>query len=210
MSILGYPKLLDARVIDTESAIAQLRRIAAIHPRAVSWRYDPILISDLTPPDWHRENFARLSTALSGVVDEVTISFATIYAKSRRNLARAFGGREGWRDPEAAEKRELLADLAALARENGQRLTICSQPDLVGDGVEPSRCIDADRLADVGGRPLKTKTKGNRPGCLCAVSRDIGAYDTCPHGCAYCYAVERREKAIAFARNHDPATERLG
>ena len=104
----------------------------------------------------------------------------------------------------------MLADLAALARENGQRLTICSQPDLVGDGVEPSRCIDADRLADVGGRPLKTKTKGNRPGCLCAVSRDIGAYDTCPHGCAYCYAVERREKAIAFARNHDPATERLG
>ncbi|MEQ9327254.1 MAG: DUF1848 domain-containing protein, partial [Rhodospirillales bacterium] len=210
MSILGYPKQLDARVIDTDTAIAQLRRIAAIHPRGGVWRYDPILVSDLTPPDWHRENFARLSGALAGVVDEVTISFATIYAKSRRNLARAFGGRESWRDPEAAEKRELLAELAAIARENGQRLTICSQPDLTGDGVEPARCIDSVRLADAGGRPFKAKTKGNRPGCLCAESRDIGAYDTCPHGCAYCYAVKRREKAIVFARDHDPATERLG
>lgn len=210
MSILGYPKQLDARVIDTGTAIGQLRRIAALHSRAGVWRYDPVLVSDLTPPDWHRENFARLSTALASVVDEVTVSFATIYAKSRRNLARAFGGREGWRDPETAEKRDLLAELAAIARENGQRLTICSQPDLAGDGLEPARCIDAVRLGNVAGHSFKAKTKGNRPGCLCAESRDIGAYDTCPHGCAYCYAVERRERAIAFARDHDPATERLG
>jgi DNA repair photolyase len=56
---------------------------------------------------------------------------------------------------------------------------------------------------------LAARQKGNRPGCLCAESRDIGAYDSCPHGCAYCYAVRHRDRALTNYRNHDPAAERL-
>ena len=50
---------------------------------------------------------------------------------------------------------------------------------------------------------LAAKTKGNRPGCLCAESRDIGAYDSCPHGCVYCYAVRAPKMAKARFRAHD-------
>jgi hypothetical protein len=32
----------------------------------------------------------------------------------------------------------------------------------------------------------------NRPECACFEARDIGEYDTCPHGCVYCYAVRNR------------------
>lgn len=70
-------------------------------------------------------------------------------------------------------------------------------------------CIDAARLADVAQCPATAPTDGNRPGCRCARSRDIGAYDTCPHGCVSCYAVKDRDRAVANFRVHDPAAATL-
>jgi DNA repair photolyase len=47
------------------------------------------------------------------------------------------------------------------------------------------------------------KDKGQRRGCGCIVSKDIGTYDTCPHLCRYCYA-NSSEKAVdaAVRRQH--------
>ncbi|MCY4500388.1 MAG: DUF1848 family protein, partial [Alphaproteobacteria bacterium] len=49
----------------------------------------------------------------------------------------------------------------------------------------------------------------NRPGCACAASRDIGAYDTCPHGCLYCYANASPKAARRRFKAHDPEAEML-
>jgi hypothetical protein len=35
---------------------------------------------------------------------------------------------------------------------------------------------------------VKLKDKGQREGCGCAPSKDIGHYSTCMHLCKYCYA----------------------
>src|ERR1019366_4482751 len=62
----------------------------------------------------------------------------------------------------------------------------------VGGAVREARCIDTARLSAVGGAPVRAAQKGNRPECACFEARDIGEYDTCPHGCVYCYAVRNR------------------
>ncbi|MDE0703335.1 MAG: DUF1848 domain-containing protein, partial [Rhodospirillaceae bacterium] len=193
----GYPRPLEPSTIRAEDAAAQIAEIARrFGPRAAVWRYDPVLLSSATGPDWHRATFARLARLLRGHVDETVLSFVEPYRKTRRNLDRlARRAVLDWRLPEPDEKAALVGDLAAIADDAGMALTLCTQPALAAlvPGIAaPARCIDAGRLGDVAGRPITAPAKGNRPGCLCAASRDIGAYDTCPHGCAYCYAVADR------------------
>jgi hypothetical protein len=207
-TINDYPRALESSVVDARGSVALMRRLARdFGPHAAVWRYDPVLLTTLTPPAWHIDNFRALAVSLEGATDEVVVSFAHIYRKTARNLAvaaRAHGF--DWEDPDDDPKRALAARLTAIAADHGMRLNLCAQPEY-GEGQ--ARCIDAARLARVAGRPVDGREKGNRPGCACHASRDIGAYDTCPHGCVYCYAVRRRDLAQQRFKAHDPAGEFL-
>lgn len=207
VTVTGYPRTLDRRVIAVDRAVAQMRAIRSCYgPRAVVWRYDPIVIGSLTTPAWHSANFRQLAAQLNGTTDEVVISFLEPYRKTSRNLdaaARLFGFT--WRVPSLEERCALVGELAAIAAEHGMALTLCTQPALVPlTAAAPAQCIDVRRLSDCAGRPIRARRKGNRPGCACAESRDLGAYDTCPHGCVYCYAVASRPAAQRRLAGHDP------
>lgn len=215
-TITGYPRALESSVIAVDDAVAQLRELRRRFGKRVAvWRYDPVLFTDELDAAAHLAGFAALARALKGTVDEVVLSVVHPYKKTRRNLDRA-AGRYGfaWHDPPADEKRRLLAALAGLAQEHGIAPTLCSQPELLGPGpgnggLGEASCVDAARLADVAQQPVAARIAGNRPGCRCAESRDIGAYDTCPHGCVYCYAVADRDRAVANYRSHDPEAAML-
>ena len=142
---------------------------------------------------------------MDGVTTEVVISYTHFYRKTRRNLDRAAGQRGfTWTDEIPQFKRDLTIDLAAIARTHGMRLSVCSQQAFMSGRVQAARCIDAKRLSHVAGYQIGGREKGNRPGCMCHESRDIGEYDTCPHGCVYCYAVDQRSRAQVRYRTHDP------
>ena len=204
-TVTGYPRALETSVIEPARAIRQAQEIcAAFGARTIVWRYDPVVVSELTPFDWHLANFARLAEGLEGATDEVVISFAQLYRKTRRNLeaaSRAY--RFAWHDPSDDEKRALLRELVASAKRHGLRLSLCAQPVYLVPGAAEARCIDAERLSGIAGSAITAPTKGNRPGCRCAESRDIGEYDSCPHGCVYCYAVSSRALARRRHRAHD-------
>jgi hypothetical protein len=210
-TITGYPRAIETAVVDADRAVAHLRHVADVYgPRTAIWRYDPILFSSLTPPETHVATFTRLAAQLRGAVDEAVISFTQVYYKTRRNTdAAARAHHFTWRDPSDDEKRVLASRLTEIARVNGMQLTVCSQNHLLVPGAQPARCVDAPRLADIAGHPIGAPLKGNRPDCGCHQSRDIGEYDTCPHGCVYCYATQMRNLAKARYQRHDPAGEFL-
>lgn len=210
-TINGYPRELEISVIDSARSVEHMHCLARdFSPLCPVWRYDPILISSLTPEQFHLEQFGRLAAALEGATNEVVISFAQMYQKSLINLNIA-GTREHfmWHDPGDATKLDLAARFVEIAASHGMTLTVCSQRDYTVPGALPARCVDASRLTALAGYRITAPTKGTRPDCLCHESRDIGEYDTCPHGCVYCYAV--RTPALARSRHHahDPLSEFL-
>lgn len=211
-SINGYPGILEYSVVDSERSVEHMHELAnSFGNRVAVWRYDPIIFSSATPVDFHIDNFARLADKLEGSTDEVVVSFAQIYKKTKTNMNNA-ANKYGfsWNDPaDDAIKLALAERLADIALRRGMQLTMCSQPEYLARGVRESRCVDVERLADVIGRPITALQKGNRQGCGCYASRDIGEYDTCPHGCVYCYAVLNRQLARQRYKAHDPEGEYL-
>ena len=210
-TINGYPRALETSVVDAERSVETAWKVREVYgPRALVWRYDTIVTSSITPADFHVENFRRLASRLEGATDEVVVSFAQSYKKTRRNLdvAAAEAGFT-WADPTADEKRRLLVSLVRIARERRMQLSVCSQRDLLVDGSSDARCVDAQRLTEMAGSSIRARLKGNRKDCGCFESRDIGEYDTCPHGCVYCYAVQSRELALSRFRKHSPDSELL-
>jgi hypothetical protein len=210
-AINGYPRALERAVTDARRAVEHMRLIAETYgPRVGVWRYDTIVFTSETPAEFHAENFARLASALEGSTDEAVISFAQIYRKTKRNMdAAARESGFAWEDPDDGVKGALGRTLADCARAHGMKLAVCSQRQFLAPGIEDAACIDTARMSDVAGRAIHARKRGNRPDCGCWECRDIGEYDTCPQGCAYCYAVQRRELALQRYKLHDPEGEFL-
>ncbi len=205
-TVIGYPKAIETHTAAESRAVALIEELSSLFgPDCVVWRYDPIVLTSLTDRAWHRAQFARLAERLRYAVNEVIVSFATMYRKTTTNLRRA-GQQHGfsYEDPEDLEKRALLLELAAIAAEHDLTLSVCSQRSLLAPGLGDAACVDPARLARVAGRPLAVPRKAHRKDCGCYESVDIGIYDTCPTGCVYCYANRSREAAERRRREHRP------
>lgn len=178
----------------------------AIGPDRVIWRYDPIFLSDTYTPAYHRRAFAALAQALAPFTRTCTISFLDHYRKTERNMAplslRPF-------PPE--QQLELAEAMAAIARRHGLQINTCAESlELSHLGIGHARCIDPQLLERLLGCPLHLpKDKNQRPACGCAPAVDIGAYNTCRHGCRYCYANFSASTVAAQSSRHDPASPLL-
>ncbi|MEI6504092.1 MAG: DUF1848 domain-containing protein, partial [Armatimonadota bacterium] len=204
--LMDYPRALERTQVEPEQVARDLHTVAReYHPRVVIWRYDPILCTSLTPLEWHVRNFARLAALLAGATDEVVVSFAQFYQKTERNLARAAAEHDfTWEDPTTEVKCELIAELAGIAQAQGIQLAVCAQSGYVVPGTVEARCVDPFRLSEVAGYAIHAPKQPHRPGCGCYQARDIGAYNTCPHGCAYGYTVASCDGARQRHQRHDP------
>lgn len=189
------PGLRDKAEIERTFA-ALSRRIGR---ERVLWRYDPIVLGGELTAQYHREQFSRLCEALGPHTERVTVSFVDLYAKLRTDAVRAIS---------MEEMEELAAFIGEKARAHGLlACACCERADFSRHGIGRAACVDAALVRRISGREVSARPdQGQRAGCGCAQSMDIGAYDTCPNGCVYCYA---NRSAAAVAKNrarHSPAS----
>lgn len=161
---------------------------------SVVWRFDPLILTDNISIDSLIGRVSHIGDALQGYTEKLVFSFADIatYRKVGRNLSAAGIKYTEW-DPESMR---LFADkLANLnAAQWNYTLATCAEAiSLEEFGIEHNRCIDPTLISRLkpSMQPLlfhSRPDKGQRQYCGCIPSKDIGAYNTCPHGCLYCYA----------------------
>lgn len=200
---------LENNVPDRQDAVRDYRFLAKRYTSAhVVWRYDPICITDKLSFETLEERFIHLAELLKGFADQCIISFVHPYRKVLVNMADYTDHR--LLDVPLEQKKEYAGRLARLASRYGIRLSACCNDHLVSGPVTKAACIDGRYLSGLFAADLDTRPASTRTECACTRSIDIGAYDTCAHGCAYCYANTDKERAEAAQRRHDPAGNSLG
>ncbi|MBQ4050941.1 MAG: DUF1848 domain-containing protein [Oscillospiraceae bacterium] len=174
-------------------------------PERVVWRYDPILMTDGLSAEEHIRLFSKLAHILNGSTERCILSFLDIYTRNKTPLA----GR--CRPPFEEESLRIAEGFSEAAAKNGIRLFTCSEEmDLARFGIGHASCIDKELTERIIGAPIKAKkAPGQRPLCGCIESSDIGAYDTCPMGCRYCYATMSPEAVKKRLGYCDPASPLL-
>jgi DNA repair photolyase len=203
-TLTGLPRRFETHVPSVRAAVKQMRLLSAhIGGEKVLWRYDPILISRECDRDFHRRNFALLARELEGVTRQCSISFVEIYGKVRRSFEK-----RGLPLPETEfeERRRFVDELAGIASARGITMKACCSDDLLSERVEKARCVDREQVLQIcPGLKLEAPLAPTREECGCSRSYDIGVYDSCLHGCLYCYATRDREIARTRHAIHDPS-----
>lgn len=187
--------------------IPAFRRLSElIGPSRVIWRYDPIFFNDTYTPEYHVKYFRELASRLCGCTEKCTVSFIDFYKKTERSM-RAF-----WiTEPPQELMQSLMQRFSDIASEYVISINTCAEKEDYSEyGIGKARCIDAGLLGRISGRALSEKKDPNqRPECGCAQSIDIGAYNTCGHGCIYCYANHSRTSVMKNIKAHDPSSPLL-
>jgi len=198
-TINNYPISVEPAVPEWGHTISVVEQLCGrFSPAVFRWRYDTIVLSESLSWSWHKRNFQRLCRSLAPYVRECIFSFCDYYRKTVRNMER--GAQDYWR-PDEAQCREMAEEMAEAAKEWGISVASCAHDLLVSENVVKARCIDPAFLSQVADSPERRaavkelKAAPTRKDCGCAASRDIGAYDTCLHGCIYCYANADPESA---------------
>ncbi len=206
-----------------DERLATFRRLSKrIGPDRVVWRFDPIVLGGGLTPARILERIARVGEALHPHTGKLVISFADIldYRTVEENLRRA--GHGDLREPIREEVLAIAAGIERLNRDWGLAVATCAESaDLSAYGIGHNRCIDGDlmRRCFPNDRVLREflagapdgalKDRGQRKNCGCIVSRDIGRYDTCPHGCVYCYANSSPGLAGRRHADHSPDADQI-
>jgi hypothetical protein len=197
-TLTGYPKEIEPGRVPVADIVDALSRLSDTIGSARSiWRYDPVFLSSVTDASFHLKNFDGLATCLHGKVERVIFSAYDEYKKTRGRVAALLNrgievypahDADGLLVPEAAK---LLGDLAGTARARGIEPRSCAEADDLGRyGIVANACVDAELIKRLWGIEVGArKDRSQRPACRCAESVDIGAYDSCPAGCVYCYAI---------------------
>ena len=209
-TLTGYGRDVEGNLPDKhEVLLPAMKELARrIGPERVVWRYDPILFNEKYTPQYHLRAVREIAEELEGCTEKCVISFVDTYQRNRKSIE-TLGARDDL--PSEREFRAFATELADTVRAHGMACASCAERVNLADcGIEHNCCVDRTLIERILGCPLDVKKdKTQRPECGCVTSIDVGTYNTCPHGCRYCYANFSPESVERSRAAYDPASPLL-
>ncbi|MGN0739159.1 MAG: DUF1848 domain-containing protein [Treponema sp.] len=187
-TISSYAQDIEKNVPHKKAVIEKFIKLSEqIGREKIIWRYDPIILTEKYNMDYHIKYFAWIAEKLYKYTEKVIISFVDCYPKIKNRLAP-----RQITELTQTQMRSLAENLKAIARKYDLMIESCSEKINLDDiGIPHGHCIDGDLINRICKKNFAhAKDKTQRKECGCARSIDVGAYNTCLHNCAYCYAIE--------------------
>ncbi len=209
-TITGAPKELEPHTPERTEALKDLVYLSKkFSPEHVVWRFDPVVVTNRYPLEHYEEVFSDCAARLKGSVRTCYVSFVHPYKKVLENFKRH--SKERIIEVPDHEKRAFAEKLAAVAERSGIKIFTCCNDVLLSEKIGKGSCINGARLSKLfNDRSAPIEPRPTRKGCACTGSIDIGSYNTCPHGCLYCYANSDRKGAVKACKEHRPEWNGLG
>lgn len=199
VTITPYGKEIEPKVPDKEKVMGNFKKLSdIIGVDAIGWRYDPIFITKKYTLESHIESFEKMAINLEGYTHDCVISFVDLYEKTKRNFPEIKSVKK--------REREIIGkEFVRIGKKYNIKLRTCFEgDDLAKYGVDCSGCMTQPIIERAIGSKLKIhKRKSSRGGCNCLLQNDIGAYNTCGHGCLYCYANYNHRTVVNNMRRHN-------
>lgn len=202
VTITPYEADIEPFVPPKEQVMDSFQRLSRlIGKQRISWRYDPIFITEKYSVDYHIKQFAAMSNILSAYTNQCVVSFIDLYEKTKKNF-------RGIRSVTNQEQEQLIAAFSEIAKKNALQIHLCCENvNLTRENVDADGCMSKPVLEKALGCKLDVpQKKMARAECACLLGADIGTYNTCGHGCLYCYANYDRETVISNMKNHNPSS----
>lgn len=204
-TITAYGKDIEPGVPSIDQSIDTLFKLEKqVGRQRIAWRYDPVLLTKKYTVQQHFITFEHMAARLSGHIDRCIFSFVELYKKVELNMDELVLLTE-----ESME--ELAKGLGRIAAKYRIPIQTCAtKTDYTKYGIQRSGCNTLDILGRANNIKFRElKHSGMRTGCNCITSMDIGAYNTCPNGCRYCYANQTPELARNNFDLHNPEAPML-
>jgi len=165
----------------------------------VIWRFDPIILISGQEPEDLLLRILQIADKLQHYTEKLVISFVDLkYHKVLQKLKKM---NLLFKNLDNHEKQEFASNLYKTIKPYNLKLASCAcELDLSRYNIFPNKCIDDELIEKISTdtalielikqlrKSKKIKDKSQRKHCLCMVSKDVGAYNSCRFSCIYCYA----------------------
>ena len=200
ITITPYEKEIEPNVPPMNDVLESFKYLSKkLGKENVTLRYDPIFINEKYTLEKHIESFEYIANSLSDYTTEAIISFIDLYEKTKRNFPKA---REVTKD----ERLKLGKEFAQIGKKNNITIKTCVEgTELDKFGIDSSGCMTKEVIERAINKNLNIpKQKARNGECYCLLNNDIGEYNTCAHGCLYCYANSNKKLVKRNLKLHDP------